>query len=265
MHKPLSFLRRSGAALVIAVLPLACTQAANVVATVNGEPIHREDIQAYQKEHGMGVEQSKDQQQVIDELVARELVYQDALTRDLEKKPEVQEALKQARRDVLLNAAIQTALAENPVTEEEMKTLYEDRISQVKGTEYKARHILVEEKGKAEEVINQLEGGADFAALAEEFSTGPSGKNGGDLGWFSPQQMVPAFSQAVQNLDKGEFTKEPVQSRFGWHVIKLEDTRSQQPPSFEEVKPQLQQALQQKHVADYLASLKENAEIEIKK
>ena len=263
MHNSFSLLRRAGATLFIAALPLACIQAADVVATVNGEPIYREDIEQYQRQQGMGVEQAKDKQQLIDELVSRELVYQDALAKDLKDQPDVQAALKEARRSVLLSAAIQTALEENPVTEKEMKKLYDEQITSIDATEYKARHILVEERDTAEEVIEKLESGAEFAALAEEFSTDASAQSGGDLGWINPEQTVPAFSEALQKLNKGEVTTEPVQSRFGWHIIKLEDTRAQQPPSFEEVKPQIRQALQQKHIAEYLENLKAEADVEI--
>ncbi|SCZ49311.1 peptidylprolyl isomerase [Thiohalomonas denitrificans] len=264
MSRPFRFLRRAGASLLLVALPLSCIQAAEEVATVNGEPIYREDIEQYQQQQGMGAAQAQDQMQVINELISRELIHQDALAKDLDEDPEVQAALEEARRNVLLNAAVQEALEGNPVTEKEMKSFYDEQISQIDGTEYKARHILVEEQDTAEEVVEKLESGAEFAALAEEFSTDPSGEQGGDLGWVNPQQTVPAFSEALQNLDKGEYTKDPVQSRFGWHVIELQDTRSQQPPSFEEVKPQIEQALQQRRVAEYLESLTENAEIEIK-
>ncbi len=264
MNKSFSFLRRTSATLLLASLPLACIQAAEEVATVNGEPIYREDIEQYQQQQGMGAEQAKDPMQVINELISRELVYQDALAKDLDEDPEVQAALEEASRNVLLNAAVQTALEENPVTEKEMKAFYDEQISQIDATEYKARHILVEEQDTAEEVIAKLEEGAEFSVLAEEFSIDPSSQQGGDLGWINPQQMVPSFSEALQNMEEGEYTTEPVQSRFGWHVIELEDTRSQQPPSFEEVKPQIEQALQQRYVAEYLESLRENADIEIK-
>lgn len=263
--KTLSRLPRFGALLLVTALPLASVQAQEVVATVNGEPIHREDIKEYQQEHAMGVEQGKDEKRIIDELVARELVLQDAEAKNLEQTPEVQDALSEARRQILMSAAIQSALEQNPVTEKEMKSLYDERIGQQpQATEYKARHILVEDEAKAEQLISQLNQGADFAALAEEHSTGPSAESGGDLGWFSPQQMVPPFSQAVQELEKGEVTQEPVQTRFGWHVIKLEDTRAQQPPSFEEVKPQLERALQQQRVAMYLENLRKEAKVEYK-
>ncbi len=260
MPKNHSLLRRCTAALLLAGLPFAVS--AEVVATVNGKAIERADVEAYKQENAEP--QAASDQQVIDELIVRELIYQDALTKNLENKPVVQEELAEARRGVLLNAAIRNALESNPVTDAELKKIYEEQATKFDITEYKARHILVKDKAEAEALIKDLKQGAEFAALAEEHSTGPSGKNGGDLGWFAPQQMVPPFSQAVQQLKKGEVTDQPVQTQFGWHVIKLEDTRKPEPPSFEEVKPRLEQAVQQQRVADYLLDLRNRAKIEIK-
>jgi peptidyl-prolyl cis-trans isomerase C len=130
--------------------------------------------------------------------------------------------------------------------------------------EYKASHILVNEEEQARKIIEQLNQGANFAELAREHSTDSSGKDGGDLGWFLPQQMVAPFGQAVGQLEKGSYTSEPVKTQFGWHVIKLEDSRQAEPPAFEEVMGRLEQMLQQRQIGEYIQALKDSADISIK-
>ena len=132
------------------------------------------------------------------------------------------------------------------------------------GKEYKARHILVKTEDEAKAVVKQLDDGSDFAKLAKEKSTGPSGKTGGDLGWFRPQQMVPPFSDAVAAMKKNTYTKKPVKTQFGWHVIKLEDLRDVQPPKFEDIKDQVKTIVQTKRVQKYVKSLRDKAKIDYK-
>jgi len=129
--------------------------------------------------------------------------------------------------------------------------------------EYKARHILVETKEKAEAIIKELAAGGDFAKIATKESKDPgSGKNGGDLGWFSAQTMVKPFADAVAALQKGQTTQAPVQSEFGWHVIQLEDTRSPAAPAFDDVKQQVETLSQRKKLQAYLDELRKNAKIQ---
>ena len=144
-----------------------------------------------------------------------------------------------------------------------MKKLYDEQFGNYTGTEYKASHILVKTEEEASALITELAEGADFAELAKEHSTGPTGPKGGDLGWFDADQMVPAFSEAVKGMEKGAYSKEPVNTQFGWHVILLQDTREAEPPTFEEVKPQLATQLQQQAVARYVAELRQNAKVEL--
>jgi peptidyl-prolyl cis-trans isomerase C len=130
--------------------------------------------------------------------------------------------------------------------------------------EYKASHILVETEEKAGEIIEKLNEGADFGELAKEHSKDTSATQGGDLGWFTPEVMVEPFSQAVTQLKEGEYTRQPVQTQFGWHVIRLEEVREATPPSIEEVRPQIVQRLQSQMISDYLEKLREQAEVEIR-
>jgi len=147
------------------------------------------------------------------------------------------------------------------VTDEAIKAEYEKMVSGPGGTEYKARHILVKTEGEAKTVIEKLKKGEKFEELAKTYSTGPSKTKGGDLGWFSPNQMVPPFSAAVVALKKGEYTTTPVKTQFGWHVILLEDSRKKTPPAFESVKARIRSSLQMQEIQKHIEELRKNATI----
>ena len=142
------------------------------------------------------------------------------------------------------------------ITDEAVRALYDKDISEAKPVnEVKARHILVATKEEAEAIVKQLDEGGNFETIANEKTNDPSGKsNGGDLGYFGPGQMVPEFEKAAFALNVGQYTKEPVQTQFGWHVVKVEDKRVKQPPAFEEVKEQVKSILLREK---YFALLKE--------
>ena len=150
------------------------------------------------------------------------------------------------------------------MTDEGLQATYQDYLAaNPPAEELHARHILVETEEAAREVIALLDGGADFIGLAKERSTGPSGPKGGDLGYFTADQMVPEFSQAAAALEPGLHTAEPTQTQFGWHVIKLDDRRTAAPAAFEEVEPQLRQQLARESVAAIFKDLRAGIEIEI--
>lgn len=248
------------AALTFSGLTLAASD--KVLATVNGSEITQQDYDQYLRNNDKGA--SMDRNRVIDELISRELVYQDAVDRGVDKDQKVQEKIEMLRTNVILGAALEKAVQDEPVTDDELKKIYEQQVANFRADEFKASHILLETKSDAEKVITELDMGADFAELAKKKSTGPSAKKGGDLGWFAPQQMVSEFSQAVVNMEKGSYTKQPVKTKFGWHVIKLEDTRSAEPPSFEAVKPKLKQMVQQQRLGAYIKGLRDGAKIDVK-
>jgi len=153
----------------------------------------------------------------------------------------------------------------SPVTDAEIQTAYDDFKKQASGTEYRARHILVESEDQAKALIKQLNGGAKFEDLAKKNSKDPgSGENGGDLDFAGPNAYVPEFSQAMVKLKKGEFTQEPVKTQFGWHIIKLEDTREAQFPALADVKPQIKQRLLQQKLAAFTEDLKTKAKTDYK-
>jgi peptidyl-prolyl cis-trans isomerase C len=154
----------------------------------------------------------------------------------------------------------------NPVTEAEMKAEY-DKVKAEAGTgmEYRARHILVEKEDDAKAIIAQIKGGAKFEDLAKKSSKDPgSAANGGDLDWANPGNFVPEYSQAMTSLKKGEMTQAPVKSQFGYHIIKLEDTRQAQFPAYEEVKPQLEQRLAQMKLQKFMEDLRKSAKTDYK-
>jgi len=238
-------------------------ESGKVVATVNDESITEDELKAYGEARPAQAGRASEKA-LLDELVSREVVYQDALRKKLDEDPEIQRKIEQSRTRVLVSAAVRKAMEESPITDEVLQGEYDKLKDRMVSSEYKARHILVDEEDLAKELIAKLDGGADFAELAKEHSTGPSGKKGGDLGWFNPKQMVPAFSKAAGELEKGTYTKAPVKTRFGYHVIKLEDKRQSEAPPFEKVKPRLTQMVKQRKAQEYIQGLKEDAKIEIK-
>jgi len=148
------------------------------------------------------------------------------------------------------------------VTEEQIKAAYDEKYAVSEGKEYKARHILVETEEEARALIAELDGGADFAKLAQDKSTGPSGPNGGDLGWFGPGMMVKPFEDATMALEPGSYTKDPVQTQFGWHVILLEEICDKAAPDLEEVRAEIEGELQNAAVEAHIDALTEKAEID---
>lgn len=238
-----------------------------VLATVNGQPITEEMVQIYgaQRSRAPGA-QPISQDAALDELINIELVTQDAEKQGIDKRPNIVKQLDWQRRSLIVGVGMREYVTSHPISDEELKKEYDQQVKNHNGHEYHARHILVASEDEAKDLIAQLGKGADFAKLAKEKTTDPSGKeNGGDLGWFSGEQMVKPFSEAVAKMKKGEISKKPVQTQFGWHVIKLEDTREVPPPSFDNLKEQLRMHLQNKRIESYIAELRKSAKIDMKK
>lgn len=237
------------------------------VAVVNGEPIPKSLYQTYAEQRQAqlgGTDSPEVRKTLIDELVIQELLVQEAKEQNLDEDPQVVSQMEMARRNLLATAVVRKLVSEQAPTEEAIKEEYKGLMTATPDKEYKARHILVDSEEKAKNIIEELQQGTDFSELAKTHSTDNSGAEGGDLGWFTPDMMVPPFSQAATQLEKGEYTEQPVQTPFGWHVIKLDDVRDATPPSLEEMRPQLTQMLQGRMINDYLEQLREQAEVEIK-
>jgi peptidyl-prolyl cis-trans isomerase C len=176
----------------------------------------------------------------------------DALAED----PQIKAQIELQGRAVLAQAVASDFLLSNPASDEEILAAYQEQMTNAPALQFKARHILVETQSAAADLITQLNEGADFAELAKAHSTGPTGPNGGDLGWFSPDQMVKPFSDAVAAMEDGTHTAEPVQTQFGWHVILREESRENTPPTMESVRDVIKQQLEQMKFASYLETLR---------
>ena len=238
---------------------------ADAVAIVNGQYIAKSTLDQLQKEISeRGHGQTFPKEKLVEELIQRELLVQDAEQKHLDKSTEILAQLDSAKKTLLTQADVQNFIKANPVTDAEVKAEYDSKVAGENGTEYKARHILVKTEDEAKKLIAELDKGADFAKLANKNSLdAKESQNGGDLGWFVPGQMVAPFSAAVEKLEKGKYTKTPVQTQFGWHVILREDSRKQTPPPLEAVKEQLMPYLQRKKVQTMVETLRKQAKVEI--
>jgi peptidyl-prolyl cis-trans isomerase C len=195
-----------------------------------------------------------------DELINRELFMRAAKAKGIDRAPGMKTQMQVASDSILIRAYINDYLTANPVTDEVLKAEYEKIKAGLGDKEYRARHILVEKKEDAENLIKQLQAGAKFEELAKANSKDPGSKdNGGDLDWAVPSNFVKPFADAMTGLQKGKYTTIPVQSPFGFHVIQLEDVRDAKAPAYEEVKPQLAQRLQGQVIEKHLAELRAKA------
>ena len=240
--------------------------AEEVIATVNGSSITKEDFQRFAFEATQGVKGNPklDPNDVLNELLSRELIYQDALKQGIDKRKDVEKELAHLKHKLVVSVALDEATKKNPVSDKEMQQLYDKEIKNLKLEEFKARHIMVAEKTLAEQIITELDVGGDFAQLAGKHSIHAASKDkGGDLDWFSPQRMIPEVANTTMLLDNNKYTKVPVKSQYGWHIIKREGSRDVPTPSFDKVKPKLAQALQQKKVGKYIQALKAKADIKV--
>jgi peptidyl-prolyl cis-trans isomerase C len=243
----------------------AAAQTDPVVAKVNGTEIRESDLTAAEEDIGsqlppMAPEAKKDY--LITYVGDMILVSKAAEAKKLGETDEFKRKLAMARTKLLMEALLQNE-AKTAVTDEAMKKVYADAIKDVGNEqEVSARHILVESEDDAKAVSADLKKGGDFAAIAKEKSKDPGSKDtGGDLGFFTKDQMVPEFAEAAFKLDKGQIS-DPVKSQFGWHVIRVDDKRAKQPPAFEQVKEQIENFVQRKAQADLIQKLRAEAKIE---
>jgi len=259
--------------LILSLLTLAVIsplQAADkVIATVDGSKITQEMLDIYALQRGAPTPADvtpEQREKLLQELINRELLYQKALAGQVEKNARIKLELDSARRNILASQVIRDlSEGEQAITEEVLIAEYNKYIDTLTNTEYKARHILVAQEDSAKSIISELDKGADFTKLAKEKSEGPSKSEGGDLGWFRPEQMVKPFSESLIKLEKGKYTKSPVQTEFGWHVILLEDTRTIDPPPFSAIKDQLAQKINTERVTSFIGDVRKSAKIVVNK
>ncbi|TFZ04895.1 peptidylprolyl isomerase [Ramlibacter rhizophilus] len=257
--------RHLAAALAAVTLCVALPVAAQNVAIVNGKPVPkaRADALAAQVAKSGRPVTPELQNQIRDEVIAREIFMQEAQKRGLDASDEFKSQMEMARETLLIRQLLADVQKKNPVTDEEIKAEYDKFAAANSGKEYKARHILVPTEAEAKAIIANLKKGGKFEDIAKKQSKDPgSGANGGDLDWATPNSYVPEFSEALVKLKKGELTQAPVKSQFGWHVIRLDDVREAQLPKLEEVKPQIAQQLQQQKLMKFQDDLRAKAKVE---
>lgn len=238
----------------------------DLLATVNGTAITQHMFDLYTKQRG--VEDSSklppdQKKKLVEELVNRELLFRSALELKLENNPDVSFELNNARLNILASTAVRNEIeTRNPIGDDKLKEHYQTFLKELSGLEYKTRHILVDDEDKAKTLVAELDKGTDFVKLANENSTGAA--DGGELEWFSPDDMIKPFVDAVAKLKKDQYTKTPVKTQYGWHIIQLQDTRKVPPPSLEDVKEQLLMSARNSQIETYLKSLRDKAKIDVK-
>jgi peptidyl-prolyl cis-trans isomerase C len=252
------------ALLAIGLFSTAGTQAADA-AKVNGVAIPQSRVDAMVKNaSAQGQPDSPElRNRVRDELITREVLMQEAAKKGIDKNPDAVMQIEFQRQTLLINMFMQDYFRSNPINDETMRKEYESAKIMAGAKEYKARHILVKDEAEAKQIVAQLKKGGNFEKIAAEKSEDTGSKNrGGDLDWGAPARYVKPFGDALTKLKKGQITDPPVQSQFGWHVIRLDDERATKIPPFEDVKNSLQQQLQGQAAQKLIADLRAKAKIE---
>jgi len=232
---------------------------------VNGVSIPQARIDAMAKElEAQGHPDSPERTQAIkEELINREVLAQAARKRGIDKDPEIPMQMDMARQAVLVRALFENEMKQHPISDADLEKQYEQFKGSMGTNEYKVRHILVDKEEDAKAIIAQLDKGADFATLAKEKSKDPGSKdNGGDLDWGPPGRYVKPFADAVTSLPKGTYTKTPVKTDFGYHVIKVDDMRPLKVPGFAELRDRFRQRAQQEQIQKMVQDLRSKAKIE---
>lgn len=251
--------------LLVLIAMVAAPAFAQNVATVNGKPIPAAKVEQIVKQvvaQGKQTDSPQLREAIKKDLIAREVMIQEADKQGFGTRAEVKQALENARQSIVINAMLADYIRKNPVKDAEAKAEYDKYKAQVGDKEYHARHILVATEDEAKAIIAKLKTGAKFEELAKQQSKDGSAANGGDLDWASPASYVPEFSKAMVALQKGAVTEAPVKTQFGYHVIKLEDTRAAKIPAFEEVKQQVTESLQQRKLQAFREELMKKAKIQ---
>ncbi len=258
---------RAALALTVAAMSMPLVAAAQNIAIVNGKAVPKARVDVLLKQAARGGQPitPEMQAQARDQVVLREIFVQEALKRGIGATPDYAQQMELARQSILIRELFEDHKNKNPVTDEAAKAEYEKFKAQSSGTEYRARHILVEKEDEAKDLINQIKAGAKFEDLAKKHSKDPgSGENGGDLDFAKPDSYVPEFGKAMTALKKGEMTTAPVKSQFGWHIIMLEDTREAAFPAFDDVKAQIKQRMEQVTMQTFQESLRSKAKTDYK-
>ncbi|HHC74705.1 MAG TPA: peptidylprolyl isomerase [Thiothrix sp.] len=235
-----------------------------VVATVNGETITESSLNSImdllKRSNRAG---DVDKKVALDDLISTQLVLQEANKAGFANREDIKQKLKEFQERLMLQAWTEEAIKTLKISDEEIKKAYDERIAKMDKQEFKARHILVKTEDEAKALITELAGGKDFAELAKEKSTGPSGPKGGDLGWFKTSSMVPSFADAIKVMKKGDVSAAPVKTQFGFHVIKLEDMRDAKLPELKMLEPQIRRIIEQQKLKAHVDELRAKADVKV--
>ncbi|MDE2397100.1 MAG: peptidylprolyl isomerase, partial [Burkholderiales bacterium] len=254
-----TFALRAATLLAAGTLLLPLAASAQNLAIVNGKPVPKARLETLiQQAVRAGQKDSPElEKQARDQVVLREIFAQEAVKQGIAASPDYKAQLELARQSILIRDLFDNYTKQNPVTDEQAKAEYDKFKAQGSGTEYHAHHILVDTEEQAKALIAQIKGGASFEELAKKDSKDTaSGAHGGDLDFAKPDAYVPEFSAALVKLKKGEMTDTPVKTQFGWHIIRLDDTRQASFPAFDDVKAQIKQRMEQQKLQAYQEELR---------
>jgi peptidyl-prolyl cis-trans isomerase C len=271
MKKAFLSLFTSALLVTLPVLPLSAAEAPKlnaVIAEINGSKLTVADFQAYIRMRMRNSELKEplnpaQREKIFGEYINRELLYQEALKKGLDQNEVIKAEIQNQRRNIIVSFALQQ-LMRSPLKESEIRAVYDKEIA-TPSREYKTRHILVKSEDEAKEIIKELEHGKNFSQLAMKHSIDASGKKGGELGWFSPQQMVEPYTEATKKLTNGSYTHTPVKTRFGWHIIRLDGTREVPPPAYEDVRDKIVTQINTRRISAYINELRKKADIVVAK
>jgi peptidyl-prolyl cis-trans isomerase C len=251
--------------LLATLLPQASQAADTVTATVNGQPVKQAWVDAVRQD-AQNAGRKPDDKMILSLLLRNELLAQEATRLGIDKRPEFAAREEIRHRELLATLLINDTLKNTPVSEDMLKAEYENFKKMMGTKEYSVRHIQLQTEAEAKEVIAQLAKGADFIKLAKEKSMDQATRdNGGALGWVTRSAIIPPLRDEITKLQKEKFTTVPIQSRAGWHVLKLRDVRDFQPPVYDKVKEQLRNRLKNQQIAKLVESLRGKAKIEVAK
>jgi len=238
-----------------------------VIATVNGSPITEDSYDFFKARLHQRIhpDPAKERELILEQMINQRLLVGYAEAQKLDQEKDVYQALERQRDALLIGAAQRDILKSYPdLTEEDVKARYDEEVKATHKTAYNVSHIVVPTEDEAKAIIAELKQGADFAKLAKEKSKGPTGEKGGELGWVQQGMVVPEFFAAVIKMNKGDYTTEPVKTEFGWHVIKINDTRKVDIPPYDKIKGDVARLIQQDRLKKKVEEMRAQAKIDIK-
>lgn len=250
---------------LVTALSIALPAMAQNVATVNGKAISKSDLDNLAKSFRIEKPTADQRKALIEELVNRNVMLQEAAKQGIEKKPEIKTSIENSREQILLTGLVQSWLEKNPVSEDEVKKAYDDFVKTLADRrQYKVRHILVKDESKAKEILADIKAKKiSFSDAAKKYSIDSGAEsNAGELSWLTAEDFVPEFGAAVKTAKKGELTN-PVKSQFGYHIIEVQDERPITPPTYEQIKGAILRDLNQQKTLEYIASLRKKAKVQI--